>query len=306
VAEKTSTEPEAKTGSTGTLTQLFAGLVWLGTSLYVAYITIKYDAAGPSGALGAMAAALPGAIAAALVTGASIGHAASGRFRGAGGRLLAGLGMGLLFGLVIAAGIRLVYGDNPTIMKLAVLVGVASVLGGVLAVLPDKVLDAGLWATTWVFAAGLFLGALQNQGVTLLGGGPTADAAAQAAAATRFVYIQSILTGLLAAAHGYRWLTFGRPGIGWHFVAGALPGGFLLAAEWLTRVGGSSLTNIVTGYSATAPSLIDATPTSRLRHALIVLLVGGLLTMLSAVVFRARVDDASAFDNVDSDSDSDD
>jgi hypothetical protein len=301
VAEKTRTKSEKSTESTGTLTQLFVGLLWLGTSLWTAYATLKGSGDDASGALGAMAAALPSAVAAALVTGASIGHAAGGRFRGPGGRLIAGLGMGTLFGLLTAVGIRFAYGTDSSIMRLAIVVGVASVLGGALAVLPDKVLDAGLWATTWVFAAGLIFGVVQDPLVGLLGGGPTADAAAQAAAATRFVYVQSILTGLLAAAHGYRWLTFGRPGIGWHFVTGAMPGLFLLAGEWLTRVGGSTVTTIVTGYSADDPALIDATPTSRLRHALIVLLVGGLLTMLAAVVFRARVDDASAFDDVDSD-----
>jgi hypothetical protein len=82
VAEKTSTRTESPTGSTGTLTALFLGLLWLVTTMWTAHATIKGTGADASGVLGAAAAALPGVIAATLVTGASIGHAASGRFNG--------------------------------------------------------------------------------------------------------------------------------------------------------------------------------------------------------------------------------
>jgi hypothetical protein len=297
VAEKTSTKTESPTGSTGTLTQLFLGLLWLATTMWTAHATIKGGGADASGVLGAAAAALPGVIAATLVTGASIGHAASGRFSGPLGRLFAGVGMGILFGLAVAAGIRFAYGSDDAIMKLALVVGVASVVGGALAVLPDKVVDAGLWATSWVFFAGIIFGVLQDPLLDLLGGAP---------AATRFVYIQSVLTGLFAAQQGYRWLVWGRPNVAWHFVTGALPGVLLLIAEYLTRIGGSPLSAIVNGYSADDPALIDATPSTRVRHAVIVLVVGGFVTMMSAVIFRARKDDSSAFDEIDSASSDDD
>jgi hypothetical protein len=296
VAEKTSTKTESPTGSTGTLTQLFLGLLWLGTTMWTAHATIKGGGTDASGVLGAAAAALPGLIAATLVTGASIGHAASGRFSGPGGRLVAGLFMGALFGAAVGAAIRFVYGSDAAIMKLAVVVGLASAVGGALAVLPDKVLDAGLWATTWVFFAGIMFGVLQKPLLDLLGG---------TGAATRFVYIQSAVTGLFAALQGYRWLVWGRPNVAWHFVAGALPGVLLLLAEYLTRVGGAPLAAIVNGYSADNPALVDATESSRLRHALIVLLVGGFVTMMSAAIFRARKDDSSAFEEVDSSADDD-
>jgi uncharacterized membrane protein len=295
VAEKTSTKTESPTGSTGTMTQLLLGLLWLGTTMWTAHATIKGGGADASGVLGAAAAALPGLVAATLVTGASIGHAASGRFSGPFGRLLAGLLMGALFGLAVGAGIRLVYGSDAAVMKLAIVVGLASVVGGALAVLPDKVLDAGLWATTWVFFAGIMFGVLQKPLLDLLGG---------TAATARFVLVQSVVTGLFAALQGYRWLVWGRPNVAWHFVAGALPGVILLAAEYLTRIGGSSLSAIVNGYSADDPALIDATPSTRVRHAIIVLAVGGFVTMMSAVIFRARKDDASAFDEVDASSSS--
>src|SRR5262245_49991130 len=95
----------------GTLTPLYFGLVWLGTTMYAVHATIT-GRGNVSGALGAAAGALPSVVAATLVTGASIGAAAGQRFRSAGGRLLAGLALGVLFGLAAAAGIRLAYGDG--------------------------------------------------------------------------------------------------------------------------------------------------------------------------------------------------
>jgi len=89
------TRAHAPTTCSGTLTQLYLGLVWLGTSMLTAYATITAPGSEPAGALGAAAAALPAVIGATLVTSASIGHAASSRFRGAGGRQLAGLGLGI-------------------------------------------------------------------------------------------------------------------------------------------------------------------------------------------------------------------
>jgi hypothetical protein len=47
------------------------------------------------------------------------------------------------------------------------------------------VLEVALWATTWVFFAGVIFGVLLPQLSTLLGGGPTADPGAQAAANAR-------------------------------------------------------------------------------------------------------------------------
>src|SRR5262245_32750579 len=122
-------------GTTGTVTQLGVGLVWLGTTMYAAHATIT-GGVEVSGALGAATAALPGVVAAALVTGASIGAATGPRYRSAGGRLPAGLTLGALFGLAAAAGIRFAYGGETSIVALAVTVGAASVIGGGLPGLP--------------------------------------------------------------------------------------------------------------------------------------------------------------------------
>src|SRR5262245_29955694 len=173
-------------GTAGTVTQLFVGLVWLGATMYTAHATITSGGADLSGALGAAAAALPGVVAAALVTGASIGGVAGPRYRSAGGRLLAGLILGTLFGLAAAAGIRLAFGGGTATVALAITVGAASVIGGALSVLPGQVLKTGLWGTTWVFLAGVIFGVAQPHLMKLLGAGDAAN--------TRLVVGQSLLT----------------------------------------------------------------------------------------------------------------
>jgi hypothetical protein len=268
---KDTTDPELVT--TGTLAPLFLGLVWLATTMYTAHATITGSEEDVPGALGAAAAALPGVVAATLVTGASIGAAAGPRLRGAGGRLLAGLVLGALVGLVVAAGIRFAYGGGSSIPALAITVGAASIVGGALAVLPGQVLAAGLWGTTWVFLAGVVFGVAQPTLVKLLGGGEAAN--------TRFVLGQSLVTGLAAAWYTLRFLRVERNRGLWYLVAGALPGLVLLGAEWLTRAGGSAVSQLVHGFRTESPALVALPDSARLRHAFIVLSVGGLIAMLA-------------------------
>ena len=265
--------------ATGTITQLYVGLVWLGTAMYTAHATITGSGENVSGALGAAAAALPGVVAATLVTGASIGAAAGPRFRSAGGRLLAGLALGTLFGLAAAAGIRFAYGGGASIMVLAIALGAASIVGGALAVLPGEVLGAGLWGTTWVFFAGVIFGVLQLNLVKLLGSGEAAN--------TRFVVGQSLVTGLAAALCTRRLLRM-RGRVLWCLVGGALPGLVLLGAEWLTRTGGSAVAQLVHGFRTESPALVELSDSARLRHALIVLAVGGLIAMLMGALTSLR------------------
>jgi hypothetical protein len=275
-ATASDTEPVA----TGNITQLFVGLVWLGTTWYTTHATITGRGENLSGALGAAAAALPGVVAAMLVTGASVG-AMSVRRRGrAGGRLLTGLAVGTLVGLAAAAGIRFAYGGGASIMVLAIAVGAASVVGGALAVLPGEVLKAGLWGTTWVFFAGVIFGVLQLNLVKLLGSGEAAN--------TRFVVGQSLVTGLAAAFCTLRFLRVDGNRVLWYLVGGALPGLVLLGAEWLTRAGGSAVAQLVHGFRTESPALVELSDSARLRHALIVLAVGGLIAMLMGALKSLR------------------
>jgi len=264
----------------GTFTQLFLGLVWLGASMYTAHATITGGGKEVSGALGAAVAALPGVVAAMLVTGASIGAVAGRHLQSAGRRLLAGLALGTLFGLAAAVGIRLAYGGGGSIIGLAITVGAASIVGGALAVLPGEVLKVGLWGTTLVFFAGVIFGVLQPNLVKLLGSGEAAN--------TRFVLGQSLVTGLAAASYTLLFLRVERNRVLWYLVGGALPGVVLLGAEWLTHAGGSAVAQLVHGFRTESPALVELSDSARLRHALIVLVVGGLIAMLVSALKSLR------------------
>ena len=277
---KDTTDSETESVATGTMSPLYVGLVWFGTTMYTAHATITGSGENVSGALGAAAAALPGVVAATLVTGAAIGAAAGRRSRSAGGRLLAGLALGTLFGLAAAAGIRFGYGGAASIMVLAIAVGAASIVGGALAVLPGEVLKAGLWGTTWVFVAGVIFGVLQPNLVKLLGSGEPAN--------TRFVVGQSLVTGLVAAFCALRFLRVERNRVLWYLVGGALPGLVLLGAERVTRAGGSAVAQLVHGFRTESPALVEVSDSARLRHALVVLAVGGLIAMLMGALKSLR------------------
>ena len=267
-------------GATGTLAQLFLGLIWLGTTTYATHATITGSGVNLSGALAAAVGALPGVVAAMIVTGAAIGATAGSRVLSAGRRLLAGLSLGTLFGLAAAAGIRFAYGGEASIMVLAITVGAASAVGGALAVLPGNVLKTGLLGTTWVFVAGVVFGLVQPYLVKLLGGGEAAN--------TRFVLGQSLVTGLAAATYALRFLRVERNRVLWYLVGGALPGLVLLGAERLTRAGGSAVAQLVHGSRAESPALIEVSDPARLRHALTVITVGGLIAMLLGAVKSLR------------------
>lgn len=272
----------------GAGTEVFLALLWLGTSMYTAHVQITGDH-GASGAFASAAAALPGLVGATVLAGATLGAAASSRYSSAGGRLVAGLVIGGLFGVIAVAGIRYGYGNDSSVTVLAVVVGVASVVGGAAAVLPDEVLDAGLWAATWVFFAGVIFGVLQPNVVKILGGGDTAGLAAQETANTRFFYATAVLTGVIAGYYALNRLR-DRRALAWFIIAGALPGLILVAAEQLTRFGGKSVVSYVTGFTADHSALVPLSDADRLRHALIVLSVGSLMALLLAYGRRTNLE----------------
>jgi hypothetical protein len=211
-------------------------------------------------------------------TSATISSAVAGRFPHVLSRLLAGLGVGTAFGVLAAIGIRFGYGSASSVTVLAVVVGAAGILGGAAAALPGPVVEAALWGTTWVLFFGVIFGVLTPQMENLFGGGSTASEVAQQAAQGRVALVQSVLIGIIGTVQTTTVLRRERPGWLWCPVACALPGVVLLAAEVLSRLGGSKLADVLPG--GTAPVNLD--DAARLRHALIVVVIGVVLGVVTA------------------------
>ncbi|MCP2329247.1 hypothetical protein HDA40_007754 [Hamadaea flava] len=248
-------------------TEVYLGLLWLAITVFTAYASL-HGVPGAPGPISAAVDAMPDVISSALVTAATIAAAAGSRHASAVRRLLVGLATGAGFGVVTAFGVRLAYGDSTSVMMLSVTVGAACVLGGAFAMLPGAVLDASLWAMTWVLFAGLILSVLKPNLLTMLGGGATGE--------SRFLLLQPAVAGLLAAMHSVRWLRSENPALLWFPVAGALSGVYLLATEGLGHLGGTVLS--ATRDSAAGEALF--TDAAELKYAVIVLAVGGVLALV--------------------------
>ncbi len=276
MADDTLTEVETPKESTGTKTEVYLGLLWLGITVFTAYASIN-GVKGAPGPLESAIEAMPDVISTSLVTAASIAAAASSRAASALGRLFIGLAAGAAFGVVTAIGVRFAYGPGASVTMLSITVAAACVLGGVFAMLPGPMIDSSLWAMTWVLFAGLILSVLKTNLLLLLGGGPNATEAAQATAESRFLLLQPIVAGLLAAMHSVRWLRPENPPVFWFGITGALSGIYLLATEGLGHLGGKVLSSTTPDGAAAEALLTNA---DKLKYAVIVLAVGGVLGLL--------------------------
>lgn len=266
MADDALTEVDVAADSSATRTEVCLGLLWLAISVFTAYASI-HGVPGAPGPVSAAVSAMPDVISSALVTAASIAAAAGSRHAGAVRRLLIGLATGAGFGAVAAVGVRIAYGTSTSVTMLSITVAAACVLGGAFAMLPGSVIDASLWAMTWVLFAGLILSVLKPHLVTMLGGGATGQ--------SRFLLLQPAVAGLLAAMHSVRWLRPADPALLWFPVAGALSGVYLLATEALGHLGGKVLS--ATPDSAAGEALF--TDAAKLKYAVIVLAVGAVLAL---------------------------
>jgi hypothetical protein len=116
--------------------------------------------------------------------------------------------------------------------------------------------------------------------VRLLGSGEAANG--------RFVLGQSVVTGVAAAFCALRFLRVRRNQALPYLVAGALPGLVLLGAEGLTRATGSGVAPLVHGLRTGSPALVEISDPARLRYALIVLAVGGLIALFVGALKSVR------------------
>jgi hypothetical protein len=68
---------------------------------------------------------------------------------------------------------------------------------------------------------------------------------------------------------------------------GAVPGFVLLAAEWLTRAGGTAVTRLTEGFQVDRSLVVQLNDATRLRHALIVVAVGAVVALVLGARARA-------------------
>jgi hypothetical protein len=267
----------AAKGGSGIGMEAYLGLVWLGTSAYVAHATLTAPGADLDGAVGTAAEALPGLLPAMLITSAAIAGAAAGRFRKAAVRLAAGLGIGAVFGVIGAVAMRYGYGDTPSITDLAVVLALAGLIGGSAAALPEPARDAFQWGTHVVLFAGVMAGVASITGV--FGGGLLAPEEAQAAAVEKLGYIGAVVGGLLAGLQSPAMLKRESLAFWWYPLVGALPGTLLLVASRLMDAGGDALAGQFQVGDGNA-----------LRHAVIALVLGAIVAAIVGIRHRRNDD----------------
>jgi hypothetical protein len=280
-------EPEPIPDRPGNGFLLALGLIWLGTRLWSAHANIR-DAGTGVGRLIVAAYQLPDVIAASTLAGAACGVAAVtwrtnrrpdlGRWAGVLVGTLAGLTTGLLVGAVVVLG----YGNHRPDLVLAVSVLAACTIGGaVVALLPVRVMAAGVAATLGAFVVGVALNVFQNHIVDLFGPGNTAQS--HLAAANRAALAESVLGGLVAGLIAFVHLR--RRGGDRRFLAylgaGATPGVLILLAEVVTRVGGAQLLDLARKISPADQTAVDYFGSARINHALVVLFTAMIVALLA-------------------------
>ncbi len=265
---------------------LVLGVVWLATLLYGAWQSIG-TAAQPEDAVDWTSIALPGVIAATLLTGACVGTAVvnlalSRRPElGTRTRWLAAVGTGALTGAVVGVLVLAGYGHRGAIIFLAVAMFVTGALGGVLAGLPQRsVVVAGIAATLAVFLVEFTIQVFQSPLRGVFGGNSTG--VSQWNAGTRLAVTEALVGGLAAGLVAFWYLRrSGTPArLVSYLCAGALPGVVLLVAEVVTRIAGRQVFAAVAGLSEGDRVLLDYWKNSRLNQALVVLFVGAIVALI--------------------------
>jgi hypothetical protein len=201
---------------------------------------------------------------------------------GRSGRWLIGSLAGLTTGLLVAAVVVLGYGSHSPDLVLALSVMVACTLGGaVVAFPPVKIMAAGVAATLGAFVVGVALNVFQNHIVDLFGPGSTAQS--HLAAANRAALAESLLGGVVAGLIAFVHLRrrAGDRRFLAYLAAGATPGGLILLAEVVTRLGGAQLFNLARKISPADNTAVDYFSSARVNHALVVLFAGMIVALIA-------------------------
>jgi hypothetical protein len=279
-----------------------ASLAWTVAMLWSARasITGRADAAME---VTSTAYALPGAVSAAMLSGAVVALLVltlinGRRALGATARFAVATGSGLLVGVLCALPIITINTAGTIYAAVAGTVAAAATIGGALASfrVPPVIAAAG-WATAGVFLLGFALNNkhVQSPVLDLLGNGSTASAVN---ANQWFSWGQSALSGLAAGLIVFAVLRRTRRRSGgvdlrWPFylIAGAGAGILSVISEVLTRTAGSQVLDLAGKVSELERSVQQILSTNRLNSALIVLFIGAFTAMVAVGRTLSPVED---------------
>jgi hypothetical protein len=255
-------------------------VAWLAATLWSVHATL----AGSTGidALVQAALTLSFVVSAGLVAGVAVGFAAAQLLAPRVPRVAAGLGGGLLTGLVVAALILAGYGTTSALVVLAAGVGAGSLLGGAIsAARPPAIVGAAVAGALAWFLLGLVKGGFYNRLLTLFGAGKTP--ASRITADHRLALTAAVCGGVLAGAVAYRYLRPRAEGLGWpaYLAAGAGPGLLLLLADLVSLVAGARLRSLAAASSEADRAALSWSGNLGLNTAMVVLFVGAITAMIA-------------------------
>jgi hypothetical protein len=281
-----------------------AALAWMAAMLWSARATILGGVDAET-AVTSTAYALPGAVSASLVAGASVGLAVvtminTRRTLGSTTRFALAIGAGLIIGLLGALTIFTINTEGWVFAVVAGTVAAAATIGSALGGFrAPHVVSAVCWAALAVFVLGFVLNTrtVQSPLLELLGSGKTQ--ASQAGAAQWFTFLQSVLSGLTAGLVGYAVLRRARRrgyvvDVSWPFyaIAGAGPGLLLVVGEGLTRTAGSRVIDLAGQVSTLELVVQQMLGGARLNSALIILFAGAVTAIIAfGRTLKPAVDD---------------
>jgi hypothetical protein len=255
-------------------------VAWLAATLWSVHATLS--GSGGVQALNQAALALPVVVTASLVAGAAVGFAAVDLLGPRVPRIAAGLGGGLITGLVVAVLILLGYGTSSSLVVLATGVGAASLLGGVISTArPSAIVGAAVAGALAWFLLGLMEGAFYNRLLSLFGAG--GSTASQVSASHRLALTAAICGGILAGLIAYRYLRPRAEGLHWpvYLAAGAGPGLLLLLADVVTFVAGARLRSLAAASSEADRAALRWSGNVGLDTAMVVLFVGAMTATIA-------------------------
>jgi iron complex transport system permease protein len=259
-------------------------LLWMAGMLWSARASIT-GRAGAEMEVTSTAYALPGAVSAALVTGAATGLAVLALLRrrwtpGTTARFAVATGTGLTVGLLGALPIVTINTEGWIYAVVGGTIAAAGTLGGALAGfrLP-RVVVAVCWAAVGVFLVGFVLNLFQDAVLRAFGSADSRQS--WTTAAQWFSFSQSVLSGLAAGLISYGVLRRTRgagpaPAWPWFALAGAGPGLLLVVGEGLTRTAGSRVLDLAGRVSTLDQTVQRMLSEARFNSALIVLFVGAI------------------------------